>query len=231
MATVKNEEALHVAGCVFDSFKRDITDFQGFSSQFNEAFTANFESKITELKDLIEPVALTNALTNVTKALYTKINKTIDVINRLDGYITFGEKNLIGKPGDFNLHAVRVPLHHKHVEGSTLSVSVTPDAITKNQAVLEAAGMPKTFAKELTDLRDQITAAHLEQKQKLDERKELVVKNKAQIGEVLTLVAFVNKFGKLIYKRNNPDKLKDYTLSEIVSRTKKEDRKSKKVQQ
>ena len=224
MATVKNEEVLHIAGFVLDSYKRDINDFKAFSSQFNEAFTANFEAKVSGLKDMIEPTALSNALTAATKALYAKFHNAADVLNRLEGYITFGEKNLVGKPGDFNLHTVRKHMHGRHVEGFTLSLSVTLDAIAKNQAPLEGAGMPKTFAKDLTDIRDQITAANLEQKHKLDERKELVVKNQAQINDLMTLVSFVNKFGKLIYKRSNPDKLKDYTMTDLLHRNKQEDR-------
>ena len=229
MATVKNEEALHVASFVLDSYKRDIADFRAFSNQFNDEFTSMFESKVTGLKDLIEPVALTNALTNSTKILYGKLHTAADIMNRLEGFITFAEKKLNGKPGDFNLHAVRSHIHHKHVEGFTLSLSVTLDAITKNQAALEGAGMLKTFPKEITDLRDLIMGANLEQKHKLDERKELVSKNQNQINEVMTLVSFVNKFGKLIYKRNNPEKLQDYTLSELIYRTKKEEKTKIKV--
>ena len=220
MSTVKNEEALHVAGFVLDSFKRDINDFRNFSNQFSDGFIEMFESKVNGLKDLIEPVALTNSLTAATKVLYTKLHTVSDFLNRLEGFIAFGEKKLTGKPGDFNLHAVRKHINHKHVEGFTLSLSVTLDAIAKNQAALEGAGMSKNFAKDLTDLRDQITEANLEQKRKLDERKELVNKNQSQISEVITLVSFVNKFGKLIYKKSNPEKLQDYTLTELLHRSK-----------
>ena len=222
MATVKNEEVLHVAGFVLDSYKRDINEFKAFSGQFNEAFTANFETKVTGLKDMMEPLALTNALTATTKSLYALFTHAADVINRLEGFIAFGAKNLVSNPGDFNLHNVRKHIHRRHVEGFTLSISVTLDTIAKNQAPLEGGGMPKTFAKEIIELRDKITAVNLEQKQKLDERRDLVVKNQTQIEELMGIVSFVNTFGKIIYKRSNPDKIKDYTINNLVYRQKQE---------
>ncbi|SDC13717.1 hypothetical protein [Williamwhitmania taraxaci] len=222
MATVKNEEVLHVAGFVLDSYKRDIDDFTAFSSNFNEAFTTDFETKVTGLKDMMEPLALTNALTATTKSLYELFTHAADEINRLEGFIAFATKNLVSNPGDFNLHTVRKHINRRHVEGFTLSISVTLDTIAKNEAPLEGGGMPKTFAKEITDLRDKITATNLEQKHKLDERRDLVVKNKTQIEELMDIVSLVNKFGKIIYKRSNPEKRKDYTINNLVYRNKQE---------
>jgi len=224
MGTIKNEEVLHFAGFVFNSYKRDVEDFKAFSTLFNDAFTAEFEGKVNELKELTEPQTLTNELKKITSDLYDSMVKMLELVGRLDAYIGFAGKENISKPGAFNLQFVRKYLHARDVDAFYKAVAVTISQMETQKAELIKGGMPETFTAEMVTLKEKIFKLNQDQQTKLSERKQLVASNSHKFDELMTLVSKINKFGKLIYKKTNPEKVDDYTISSLLSLTKRQAR-------
>jgi len=224
MGTIKNEEVLHMAGFVFNSYKRDVEDFKAFSTLFNDAFTAEFEAKVNELKELVEPKTLTNDLKKVTSELYDSMVKMLDLVGRLDAFIGFAGKESIPKPGAFNLQFVRKHLHARDVDAFYKAAAVTISEMETQKDELTKGGMPATFAAEMVTLKEKIFKLNQDQQAKLSERKQLVAANIHKFDELMALVSKINKFGKLIYKNTNPEKVGDYTISSLLSLTKRQAR-------
>lgn len=216
MGAIKNEEVLRVAGYVFNSYKRDVKDFKAFSTLFNDPFTAEFEAKFNELKELVEPQALTSELKKVTASLNEALSHMLELASRLDAFIGFAGRESLPKPGAFNLQFVRKYLHAHNVDAFYKAVSVTISEIEAHKAELTKGGMPATFGNEIAQQKDKIFKLNQDRQAKLSERKQLVVTNIAKIEEMITLISKINKFGKLIYKKSNPEKVDDYTIASLI---------------
>lgn len=91
--------------CKFASFslKRDLSDFSSYSPRFNEAYVGSFETRITEVTELVEPKSETVQLKTITERLYGNMDGLINPINRLTGYINLAHESLRVSPADFGL--------------------------------------------------------------------------------------------------------------------------------
>lgn len=107
-----------------------------YSPKFNETYVGVFESKISEVTELIEPRSETVQLKSITKMLYSSMNGLINPINRLTGYVNLANGSLRISPADFELTLLRKGINSKDTESAIKNLHTVILNINKNKELL-----------------------------------------------------------------------------------------------
>ena len=127
----KNEELPVIGKFLAYSFRRDLDDFTAYSPKFNQDYLTNYDTKIAEVEELVEPKTETTELKKITETLYDTVNGLIDPINRLTGYINLAHEQIPVSPTDFGITALRNGIKQKDAEGIIKNLKTIKTNIAK----------------------------------------------------------------------------------------------------
>ena len=211
------EEMPVISRFLLHSFERDLADFQAYSPDFNEAYRADFESKVEAVEAVVNPKTLIGELKKITHDLYATIDSLRPVMNRLEGYVQRATPEALTLlPEDFGIKPVRAKITSKDQEGLLETLKVVVANIDANLTELQARGWDDTQDTELREKQAQIKAANEAQEIKLSERKAMVQDNMETLNALWVLMQDVADTGRVrLYKFDNPQKAADYTFTKL----------------
>lgn len=214
----KDEELPVMAGYVAFSFERDLADFQAFSPIFSSDYLTQFRMQTQRVNELIFPATETSRLRIVTQRLYSTMDSLLDPLARISGYLTLAKKNLVSSPSQFGVVALRNKIYARDAEGVLKTLRVVNDNIAYHKAILQPLGLSDDMIALLKNALDGIHADNQEQYKITSARRELVQANVGILNGLYASIMEICNMGKVLYKTSDPQKLQEYTYTELIKR-------------
>jgi hypothetical protein len=214
----KDEELPVICEYASFSLKRDLSDFKSYSPKFNESYVTGFDAKIAIASELVNPRTETAELKAITLQLYTTMDGIIEPANRLEGYIKLAKNKLPVSVADFGIPVLRKKIYAKDAEGVIHNLRLVISNIEKYKEALTAEGLTEALTQQLENAIVSVNADNDKQYEILSGRKELVQSNLVIFNDLYGQLSEICDVGKILYKRNNPDKLQEYTFSYLLKK-------------
>jgi hypothetical protein len=214
----KIEDLPVIGEFVLNSLRRDIADFNDFSSMFTPDFLKTIEMKINSCKGFISSSGITKELKKVTQDLYYKSNILRLKINMLEGYFKLGANDLDVLVEDVGFKSVRNNITRHNTEGVLSNMQMIMTIVERNQSVLKSKGLKPKMIKNIEEQIHEINELNMIQNEMISKRNRLTEKNIGMFNDLWTSLQPVLKTAKAIYRGVDEAKLKDYTVAQLVKR-------------
>jgi hypothetical protein len=212
------EELGPTAKLAFAQYTKYRDDFTEVSTDFGDAFDANFTTKLLKFEALVPSHQRQMTAAEETRRLNAAAKALRDPLNRLDIQIGKADqlKTLTVAAKDMGLSAVRAAINNRNIEGLDNALGGLIKLIETNQPALTDRGMK---AQALTDLRTARTSLGLsntEQDSGRLESVELTAENIKAANDLWTDVAEILRVGKLLYKVTNKKRAQAFTMARLL---------------
>jgi len=214
----KAEEATAIAGFVAESLSEDMTDFQGYSSDFSPAYVQQILSKRKVCLELEKANITTQKLKKVTETLVAEEQQLRLQLNHVEGYLSRAKDGLDIAPESFGLHSLRDATSRGNDEGIISGLQTVLTNIKRNVVPLQAKGLKQELIDTITASHDTIDQLNNQQNKLTDERNAATAANMGDYNELWDLIAPVLETGRLLYRGVDEVKLKKYTLALLIKR-------------
>ncbi|MDR0604698.1 MAG: hypothetical protein LBG80_10385 [Bacteroidales bacterium] len=214
----KIEDLPVIGEFLLDSLTRDIEDFNDFSSMFTADFLRAIGVKINSCKGFISSSVITKELKKVTQDLYYKSNILRLKLNMLEGYFKLGANDLDIQIENVGFKSVRNNITRHNTKGVLSNMQMIMTIVKRNQSVLTEKGLKPKIIKEIEMQIHEINELNMIQNEMITKRNKLTEKNIGMFNDLWTSLQPVLKTAKAIYRSVDEDKLKDYTVSQLVKR-------------
>jgi hypothetical protein len=218
----KNEELPVVCRFGALSLARDLNDFTTYSSMFDAAYLAAFQSKIEAVQELVLPRSETVELKVLTDRIYLTLDGLVTLTNRLEGYLKLAGKQVPISSADFGLVQLRTSAHKRDVENVLQQLSVVDGNIRKYQSALKAKGLTDGLTGKLSETAKQLTADKERKYTLVSTRAAIVQSNTEELNDLKVQLTEICRIGKVLYKGSDQAKLKDYTFAHLMKQVRRE---------
>jgi len=220
------EEVSPIGRFLLDSMNAGLTDFNGYSPDYNAAYVANGLAKLAVIEALIHPKQFTAEMKLITGRVYGNMDALRGKIDFLEGYINRATGLTMGKK-DFGIHEVRSANNRRDVEKLIDELEYLLTNVTNNFAALSAKGYTATQHTALSTIKTALYNDNAAQNTKINDRNNKVVANYGLINEFWAICTDISDAGKRIYKSIATNKVDDFTIAELKRRIRQEQRKNK----
>lgn len=207
-----------VAKFVAFSLKRDLTDFTAFSPIFTTNYVTIFETKITSIADLVEPLTETLAKSVITARYTATLKGLTNSVNHLSGYIKLAKAELNITDAAFGLAALRKSISKNDVEAAIDNLHFILANIDTYKVPLVAKGLTDEFIETLTVALNSMSEDKQKQYEITSNRRSIVQNNLSLLNDVYGQITEINSVGKILYKANDAAKLADYTFTDLLKK-------------
>lgn len=219
------EELPVIGSFLKTNLERDKSDFLLYSPDYNDTYISNFSRKITEVEEIINPKSFADETKVVTNKLVNMMNSTKDLLNRLEGYVKRASGLKIN-PDDFGIKALREKISSRDAEGFAEKLKIVLKNVDDNITVLKQKGYPEEARASLGNISTSVKAANTEQYERMRIKENLILENLEKLNELWDMMQNIMEIGKILYKISKPDKYSDYAINTLMSKVRKEVRKT-----
>jgi hypothetical protein len=214
----KNEELPVLCGFVSYSFKRDLADFTAFSGKFTQNYADELDQKISNANNLVSPESESILMKGITKRMYGSLDNLNYMVHQLEQHIDFTENQLGITTTDLKLSELYRKILNRDVEAVQMLAKGVFQILEPHVTVLTEAGMPQNLLADMKAAVDSITAGKQQRYEILSQRKALVENNLGELNELYAQLNEILNTGKILYKKTDPVKYKEYTFSALLKR-------------
>jgi hypothetical protein len=211
------EELPVLGGFIITSLQGSLTDFTGYSPDYNTAFISTANADLVTLEGLVNPKQLTAELKVITARIYSNLTILQTKIDLLEGYINRAVGLTIGKK-DFGISAVRKMNHKGDIEGLVAALNFMLTNVSNNITAITAKGYTAAQNTALIALKDGFKADNIAQNAKVNERNNKVISNYTKFNAFWDKIMDICDAGKRIYKSTAPNRLDDFTMTKLKAR-------------
>ena len=223
----KHEEIVVICEYVQNCFQRDIADFIAYSPKFSEDYLKEFKNKTAALHKIVFPQDKTKELKIVTARLYANMDKLLDILDRLDGYLKLARNSadmlsqqeidensqLVPTPNDFGTVILKRKLRSRDAEGALKNLQQVNANIEKYKDLLTKQGLTTEIYDKLLVAFIEINSDNQKQYELISNRRILTAGNINSLNILYSKLIEICDIGKLLYKKSQPAKVPDYTFS------------------
>lgn len=214
----KDEELPVMAGYLAFSAKRDQLEFEAFSPIFSVDYFNKFDNQIVQTREIIFPLSETIRLKGITSALYASLDKMVEQMTFLSGYIKLAKSNIDANAASFGIPAVKEKAKRRDTEGAIKALRVVNQAVQRNKEALKAVGLKGELIQKLIADEQTLSELNQQQYQVLSARKTLVESNIGLFNDLYSTMQEICRIGKILYGTSKPSKAKEYNLIELFKR-------------
>ena len=214
----KNEELPVLCGFVSYSFKRDLADFTAFSGKFTQNYADELDQKISNANNLVSPESESILMKGITKRMYGSLDNLNYMVHQLEQHIDFTENQLGITTTDLKLSELYRKILNRDVEAVQMLAKGVFQILEPHVTVLTEAGMPQNLLADMKVAVDSISADKQQRYGILSQRKALVENNLGELNELYAQLNEILNTGKILYKKTDPVKYKEYTFSALLKR-------------
>jgi hypothetical protein len=215
----KDEELPILAGFVAFSLKRDAKDFASYSSIFAKDFIKRLEADIKAASGLVRAGARGAIhVKGRTKELYEALDGLLEASQSLKVYLKLAGLNAEGGAKEFAITKLSHAVNRKDAEGVLAESKVMEEAIVRHKSALAKAGMTDKFIKDIRELQARLNASIQNRYEAKSARAAGVLDNIDALNSLYVKLTAVCDVGKIIYKKSDPAKVKEYTFSALKRR-------------
>jgi hypothetical protein len=212
----KNEEVPVIGRYLLYIFKRDFADFAAYIPViFTNEYIIDFEQKINDVNNLVNPQAETVELKNTTTHMYSVMDSLIGPADIVSLYIKFSKGAIPISARDFGLTPLKHKIRSRDAEGVLKNLRIVVDNLEKYGAQLAEQKLDENIIRRFTDALPAIETDNQHQFEIVSKRKTIVENNINIINNLYGIIVEICKIGKMMYKGENDLKVRDYTFAEL----------------
>ena len=209
----KNEELVVICDYVQSSFQRDLADFTAYAPKFNAQYLADFKNKNEAMNQIVFPQDKTKELKIVTARLYAKMDKLLDPLNRLEGYIKFAKDTIPLSANDFGTTLLKKKTRSRDAEGTLKNLQQVNTNIAKYKDALVEQGLSSDAINQFSEAFTEIDTDNQKQYEIVSARRLLTAENINALNALFVQMMEICEIGKMLYKKTQREKLPDYTFT------------------
>jgi uncharacterized protein YqeY len=211
----KDEELPMIAALAYGNLMRDVADFKAYSPKFDDAFTGLLKTQIELVEELVSPKAETAQMKLITQRIYSTMAELLDRINKLEGYIEMAGQAVPISLNDFETTDLRAGLYSRDLEKAVNRLKNVLANIKRYEQPLKEQGLTDEMTAQMEQANTQLKADKAEQYQTLNNRKQVVQNNLAELNKLNELLKLVLKVGQILYKKADPLKKEGYLFTKL----------------
>jgi len=216
---MKKQDIPVIGRMLYEAFKRNKTDFEGFSSTFGDPFESEMAAAIQAVKDRRRPVDVYDKQKKVTIDLYNKVDEMQEALRLLGEYVIMAEGYLVTLYANYHIKEARKALQKKNVEGVMEHCEIIVDKVANDDAVaLDAAGFSAAKLAEFELLIVELDDLNTEQSSKLDERQEIKAIEDVLFDAMFDYINKVARVGKAMYTYKEKQRYDDFSITNLLGR-------------
>lgn len=209
---LRPEEVLAVSNLLRKRLERDKDDFFYFSECFNKDFIKQLVVNIEDAESMSDEAQISRRIASYSAEMHMILD---DLANHLSNLYTYTLEKEPDTTNHLDLSLLMVNVKQRKVDNV---ITLLRRLINKFDALSNASSDVKKFASEVTLLFANLNFIEKE-KCKLQREKDLIAQeNHILINSLWRKVESISNAGLLIYRRSNPDKAREYSLSELRNR-------------
>jgi hypothetical protein len=212
----KNEEIVVICDYVQNCLQRDLDFFSKFAPKFNADFIADLKAKNEAINKIVFPHDKTKELKIVTARLYQNMDKLIDALIRLEAYIKLAKKAVPMSANDFGITLLKKKIRTKDAEGILKSLQMVNANVEKYRLLLEEQGLNTDIINQLNVAFQQIDSDNQLQYEIVSARRILSAENMNMLNAIYEQLIEICNIGKILFRKSQPEKLPDYTVSSLI---------------
>lgn len=214
----KAEDVPVIAGFALKSYEIDIDKFVAFSPIFTPQYKTEMVNKQTECYELTKSTDVLKLQKVLTAMIADKMIDLRLILNPLEGYLKFGEKELDIHLSDFGLRRIRTAISKTNVEGVISETRTLIAVVKRNEVALLAKGMKAELVTSLMNVMNEIDELNTQQNAKKNERSRVADDNTKVFNELWDYVSTIVSAGRAIFRGVDEVKLREYTMSNLLKR-------------
>jgi len=215
----KDIEFIVICGFTTFSFKRDLSFFTKYSpNKFNDVYVKDLEVEVATAKDLVEPQSELVEQKAITDHLHTSMEAILEPLKWVKGYIEMAGSNISISVKDFGIIEARKSVEKQDIEGVLKGMHTVNTNIVKFKTILSAQGLTDELQKRLQADTDSIANDKQKQYEIQTNRKAILQNNVVFLNALYAKIAEIHAVGKILFKGNDPVKLQEYTLRELLKK-------------
>ena len=216
--TIRLEDLVPVGTMTINSCETDIVDFEALSPEYSPAFITTARTEMAAVDAIMNPRMLINERVIITQRIDTNLGLLLDPMNKLEYYVV-NASGLTILAKDFGISEVRAARNSGDMQelDTALRDLLANTAVPANLAALIAKGYSVAQNTVIVNLRADYSSDNAAQVAKDKQITTLRTNNGPVLQDFWDKLSQIWSAGKSIYKVNNPDNAKYYTLSHIES--------------
>lgn len=217
----KDEELAPICRNTGISLVRDYPHYTGYSPKFDEVYLNSFEEKTAAISELVEPKSETLEKKLITRRLYANLDGLLEPIRWTIGYIDLLEKPSKITAADAGLVYLRECVQNRDVEGALKGLRTVNTILLKYKDDLAVKGLTEERRRIFADAIAPLSADKLRQYEITSNRRIIVQKNLDLLNDLYAQLTEIHKIGKMLFRKKDPVKTKDYTFTYLMSQVRK----------
>ena len=214
----KDIEFIVVCGFTLISFLRDILLFRKYSPKFTDVYGTALQAEIDAAKELVEPQSEMVEQKAITDRMHTTILALPEALNWIKGYIEMAGKSMTISVKDFGINETKDAIKKMDIEGVIKGLHTVNTNIVKFKPILTEQGLSEELATRLAGDAISIGNDRKRQYEILTNRKAILQENVGTLNVLHTKIMEIHKVGKILFKGNDPVKLQEYTMTELLKK-------------
>ena len=214
----KDIEFIVVCGFTLLSFLRDILLFRKYSPKFTDEFGTALQAEIDAAKELVEPQSEMVEQKAITDRMHTTILALPQALNWIKGYIEMAGKSIGISVKDFGINETKDAIKKMDIEGVIKGLHTVNTNIVKFKPILTVQGLSEELATRLAGDATSISNDRQRQYEILTNRKAILQDNVETLNVLHAKIMEIHKVGKILFKGNDPVKLQEYTMTELLKK-------------
>ncbi|MDR2927973.1 MAG: hypothetical protein LBV41_07225 [Cytophagaceae bacterium] len=210
----KDEELPVICSFVSHSVNRDKEEFASYSPKFNDTYFSEFNTKITDVINIVIPTTETTEMKIITDRMHTTMHSLSQPIDHLNGYIEMAGSELHITASDFGIPALRERIKAGDAEGVMKNLRLLAASVKKYNAVLNKLGFTLNQLQKFETAHKDISIDRQEQYKILEGRKAIVQTNRNLFNALYYQMKEICNIGKIIFKLD-PIKMSEYTFEKL----------------
>ena len=214
----KDEELPVICKFVAFSLEQDQPVFGAYSPIYSTDYVVGFKNKIASVEELMNPKSEAVARKKKSDLLFSTIIGLSTPLNHLEGYLNLAYDEIQLTPAEFGLTALRKGINVHDPERVISNLRAVIKNAEKYTEVLTTKGFSDTLMQQLTQSLATIETSKQQQYEISVYHKSLVQNNRGELNGLHKQLTIILKTGRILFKGNNPVKVKEYTFTELKKR-------------
>ena len=213
--SLSQPETISIGKKLGSSFERDKADFLAHSSRFADPFSADYVALNDEVEALPTVKGVNSELKKATARIKATLFLVASDIDKVENLIELTKEDLTIAKKDFGIKQVRAAISEVKEPELVTTVHNLMDNLKANIKPLTNIGLTGDLLTTIENRVKLVTAGAVLQHKIFGRRGQLAHDNSIRFDAFQTMMKLILESGKTLYKRKNPTKLKDFTLTDL----------------
>ena len=212
----KQEEFIPIMEQAWRSINRDKAQFTLFATKYTDIYLTNTGKAITDLKLLIHPNVMVAEGKEYTKTVNKMMEDLRPSLNAVESYVIKAGGSLTAAPSDFGFTPIREEISAHNKEGVVDKLEALLQLIIRNLEPIQAQGFTEVKKTQFETEVANLATFSIDRGQQIQDTAKNIRKYNKELKTLMAEVMSICKDGKIIFATTAPEKVKDYTFTQLL---------------